>query len=114
MEEGPSRRASGALVPPSLLASDAHAHHAAEEAESVTRTSEDQRQEKLAAFWSYIENMLINLDSLSLDRIFQMLKMFAFQAGECDIDELRAFLDTKVRQHALVFSAGQYKLPPKT
>ena len=89
-----------------------------EESESVTRTSQDQRAEELQVFWSYIENMLINLESLPLERIFQMLKMFAMQGptasvGECDIDEVRTFLDKKVREHALCFVGGQYKLPPK-
>ena len=88
-----------------------------EESESATRTSSDQRDEELQVFWSYIVNMLINLESLPLERIFQMLKMFAMvhsqgpSAVECKIDALRAFLDEKVRQHELVFSGGQYKLP---
>ena len=53
-------------------------------------------------------------ESLPLDRIFQMLKMFAMQGPsniECDIEELRSFLDDKVRQHELLFSGGQYRLP---
>ena len=89
-------------------------HDLDDESESVTRTSQDQRAEELGVFWSFIVNMLINLESLPLDRIFQMLKMFAMQgpsAVECDIEELRSFLDEKVRQHELLFSAGQYKLP---
>ena len=89
-------------------------HDLDDESESVTRTSQDQRVEELSVFWKFIENMLINLESLPLDRIFQMLKMFAMQgpsAVECDIEELRSFLDEKVRQHELLFSAGQYKLP---
>jgi anaphase-promoting complex subunit 2 len=43
-----------------------------------------------------------------------MLKMFAMQgpsAVECDIHQLRSFLDDKVRQHELLFSGGKYKLP---
>ena len=60
--------------------------------------------------------MLINLESLPLERIFQMLKMFAIggssqSAVECKIEALGAFLDEKVRQHELVFSGGHYKLP---
>ena len=53
-------------------------------------------------------------ETLPLDRIFQMLRMFAMQgqsSAECDIEELRSFLDDKVRQHELLFSGGQYKLP---
>jgi anaphase-promoting complex subunit 2 len=95
-----------------------------DESESVTRTSKDQRNEELQVFWSYISNMLINFESLPLDRIYTMLKMFAMApgggegggggsggAGECDIEEVRGFLDRKVRAHELVFSGGQYRLP---
>lgn len=105
IEEGPMRRMSG--VSGEVTAED-------EECESVTRTSRDQRAEELQVFWSYIVNMLINLESLPLDRIFQMLKMFAMQgpsAVECNIEELRSFLDEKVRQHELLFAGGQYKMP---
>ena len=69
-----------------------------DEAESVTRTSKDQRDEELQVFWSYISNMLINFESLPLERIYTMLKMFAMPtsdssstaahsgSGECDIE----------------------------
>ena len=43
-----------------------------DESESLVRTSSDQRAEELQVFWSYIVNMLINLESLPLDRIFQV------------------------------------------
>ena len=74
-----------------------------DEAESVTRTSKDQRDEELQVFWSYISNMLINFESLPLERIYTMLKMFAMPtsdssstaghsgSGECDI-EVRVLL----------------------
>jgi len=60
-------------------------------------------------FWSYIEGMLTNLDSLPLERIHSMLKLFA--TVECSQEELQAFLDSKVQQSLLVYSAGQYQLP---
>ena len=53
IEEGPMRRMSGASG--TLNSGDD------EEAESVTRTSRDQRAEELQVFWSFIVNMLINL-----------------------------------------------------
>lgn len=55
----------------------------------------------------------MNLDSLPLERIHQMLKMFAFQGPtiECTMQELKKFLDRKVREHELVFSGGLYRLP---
>lgn len=64
-------------------------------------------------FWSYIVGMLMNLDTLPLERIHQMLKMFAFQGPtlECSLQELKSFLDRKVREHLLIYSNGYYKLP---
>lgn len=84
-----------------------------DETESVMASAHDQREGELQVFWSYIVGMLTNLDSLPLDRIHQMLKMFASQAPgtECSLQELRQFLDTKVRTHQLVFHGGMYKLP---
>ncbi|KAJ0173732.1 hypothetical protein K1T71_010881 [Dendrolimus kikuchii] len=84
-----------------------------EETESVMTSAQDQREGELQVFWSYIVGMLTNLDSLPLDRIHQMLKMFALQTPgtECSIQELRQFLDTKVRTHQLVLQGGMYKLP---
>jgi hypothetical protein len=60
-------------------------------------------------FWSYIEAMLTNLESLPLARIHSMLKLFA--TVECSLEELQKFLDEKVSQNLLAFSAGQYQLP---
>ncbi|CAG9789189.1 unnamed protein product [Diatraea saccharalis] len=84
-----------------------------DETESVMASAHDQREGELQVFWSYIVGMLTNLDSLPLDRIHQMLKMFASQAPgtECSLQELRQFLDTKVRTHQLILQGGMYKLP---
>ncbi|CAG9856014.1 unnamed protein product [Phyllotreta striolata] len=83
------------------------------EAESAMASAQDQREEELQTFWSYIVGMLMNLDTLPLERIHQMLKMFAFQGPtiECNIQELKVFLDRKVREHQLIYSNGYYKLP---
>ena len=62
---------------------DAVGHDLDDEAESVTRPSRDQRAEELQVFWSFIVNMLINLESLPLDRIFTMLKMYMQARGTC-------------------------------
>ncbi|XP_018567673.1 anaphase-promoting complex subunit 2 isoform X1 [Anoplophora glabripennis] len=83
------------------------------ESESAMASAQDQREEELQTFWSYIVGMLMNLDTLPLDRIHQMLKMFAFQGPtiECNLQELKVFLDRKVREHQLIYSNGYYKLP---
>ncbi|XP_024894051.1 anaphase-promoting complex subunit 2 [Temnothorax curvispinosus] len=85
-----------------------------EEAESAMASASDQREEELQVFWSYIVGMLTNLDSLPIERIHQMLKMFASQgpgAVECGLPELRQFLDRKVREHQLLLSGSLYRLP---
>lgn len=68
----------------------------------------------LQVFWSYIVGMLTNLDSMPLERILQMLKMFALQTPttiECSLQELRHFLDRKVAEEKLLFYGGVYRLP---
>ncbi|KRT84695.1 hypothetical protein AMK59_845 [Oryctes borbonicus] len=84
-----------------------------DESESAMASTQDQREEELQTFWSYVTGMLMNLDSLPLERIHQVLKMFAFQGPttECSLQELKHFLDRKVREHQLVYSNGFYKLP---
>lgn len=85
-----------------------------EETESAMASASDQREEELQVFWSYIVGMLTNLDSLPIERIHQMLKMFASQgpgAVECGLPELRQFLDRKVREHQLLLSGSFYRLP---
>ncbi|XP_024081276.1 anaphase-promoting complex subunit 2 isoform X2 [Cimex lectularius] len=85
-----------------------------DETESIMASAQDQREEELHAFWTYIVGMLGNLESLPPERIHQMLKMFASQgpsAVECTLQQLRHFLDQKVREHKLLFSGGFYRLP---
>ncbi|XP_067004982.2 anaphase-promoting complex subunit 2 [Anabrus simplex] len=105
VEENPTR--SKCPVPAEMVCED-------EESESAMASAHDQREEELQVFWSYIVGMLTNLDSMPLERIHQMLKMFASQgptAVECSLQELRHFLDRKVREHKLLFSGGFYRLP---
>ncbi|KAM9843497.1 anaphase-promoting complex subunit 2 [Aulostomus maculatus] len=85
-----------------------------EERDSNTTTQSEQREEKLQLFWAYIQAMLTNLDSMTLDRIHSMLRMFVATGPvvtEMDVNELEAFLQRKVREHQLMVSAGVYRLP---
>lgn len=81
--------------------------------EETMVSATDQREEELQVFWSYILGMLTNLDSMSLERIHQMLKMFASQGPgfEFSQEELKGFLQRKVREHKLVYAYGVYQLP---
>ena len=81
-----------------------------EETESAMESASNQREEELQVFWSYIEAMLTNLDSLPLERIHQMLKMFASQV-DFSQEELKNILQKKVREHKLIYTGGVYQLP---
>ncbi|XP_032443431.1 anaphase-promoting complex subunit 2 [Xiphophorus hellerii] len=85
-----------------------------EERDSNTTTQSEQREEKLQLFWAYIQAMLTNLDSMTLERIHTMLRMFVATGPvvtEMDVNELEAFLQRKVREHQLIVSTGIYRLP---
>lgn len=81
-----------------------------DEEETAMASATDQREEELSVFWSYIVGMLTNLDSLSLERIHQMLRMFA-TGFEFSQDELKGFLQRKVREHKLIYAFNVYQLP---
>lgn len=84
-----------------------------DEGESAMASASDQREGELQVFWSYIVGMLTNLDSMPLERIHQMLKMFASQGlgtVECSLSDLKLFLDRKVREHHLILSGNLYRL----
>ena len=63
--------------------------------------------------WQFIVGMLTNLESLPLDRIHSMLMMFAMQGpgSVCSLQELKAFLDKKVKDQQLLCVSGVYRLP---
>jgi hypothetical protein len=73
MEEGGMKRGPG-------LGDMSGINHSLDlEEDSITASSADQREEELGMFWSYILGMLTNLESLPLERIYQMLRIFAMQ-----------------------------------
>ncbi|XP_062340309.1 anaphase-promoting complex subunit 2 [Osmerus eperlanus] len=85
-----------------------------EEGDSNTTTQSEQREEKLQLFWAYIHAMLTNLESMTLERIHSMLRMFVATGPvitEMDVNELESFLERKVREHQLIVSSGVYRLP---
>lgn len=64
--------------------------------------------------WQFVVGMLTNLESLPLERIHAMLLMFAQDSSAaCSKEDLKQFLDKQVKDQALVFASGVYRLPPK-
>ncbi|KAM4664309.1 anaphase-promoting complex subunit 2 [Discoglossus pictus] len=85
-----------------------------EEGDSAMASQADQKEEELQLFWTYIQAMLTNLESLPLERIHSMLKMFVMTGPvvtEIDMQELQGFLQKKVSDQHLVYSGGVYRLP---
>ncbi|XP_045417936.1 anaphase-promoting complex subunit 2 isoform X3 [Lemur catta] len=85
-----------------------------EESDSGMASQADQKEEELLLFWTYIQAMLTNLESLSLERIYSMLRMFVMTGpalAEIDLHELQGYLQKKVRDQQLIYSAGVYRLP---
>ena len=64
--------------------------------------------------------MLRNLESMTIERIHSMLKMFtASSPGSggstqtLELSELKVFLNKKIKEQKLVFLGGVYRLPGK-
>lgn len=83
-----------------------------EEAESAMASAQQQKEEEMQMLWTYIQGMLANLDCLTLERIHAMLRMFATEepGSEISVQELKSFLDNKVKDQILIFSSGVYRL----
>ncbi|GAV03513.1 hypothetical protein RvY_13922 [Ramazzottius varieornatus] len=93
-----------------------------EEIESAVRyvaevnPDEQSLQNQLQMFWKYMMNMLITVPTITIERLFSMVRMFIIRGQtkrEVTIDHLRHFLDTKVRTRELIFLNNKYSLPKK-
>lgn len=85
-----------------------------DEEESAMASAEDQKESEFQVFWAYIVGMITSLGKMKLDRIHSMLKMFAMHgtgAKEFTQNELKVFLDKKVREQQLALVSGEYQLP---
>jgi len=76
-------------------------------------SAQNQKDQELQVYWSYVVGMLTNIGSLPLDRIHAMLKMFASTEAstQCTLDDVKSFLQAKVNNGELVYVGGVYKLP---
>lgn len=83
-----------------------------DETESVLASPQDQKEEELNIVWVYVVGMLTNLDSLPIDRIHSMLKMFAMQGpgSQYSLSDLKVLLDRKVKEQKLIYTNGMYRL----
>ena len=84
--------------------------------ESALISNKDHKEEKFQVIWSYIVGMLTNLESLTLERMHSMLKMFSVQGpgSQCSMEELKNVLDAKVKESKLTYFNGTYRLAQNT
>ncbi|KAF0986883.1 hypothetical protein HZS_1690 [Henneguya salminicola] len=62
--------------------------------------------------WPFIEGMLMNLGAMNADKIYSSLRMFAFELKDppFTIDELKDYLQTKVKESILNLEHKDYSL----
>ena len=93
-----------------------------EEIESAVRYVAENNQEEqnmqiqLQMFWKYMTTMLNTVQTITIDRLFAMVRMFIIRGPtkkDVTIDHLRSLLDAKVRARELVYANNRYSLPKK-
>mmetsp|Transcript_16786 Transcript_16786/g.55061 ORF Transcript_16786/g.55061 Transcript_16786/m.55061 type:complete len:437 (+) Transcript_16786:656-1966(+) len=101
----------------SLGAGDESRHDAGEDedGDAVASLAEEQRIAEMKVYEQYVIGMLTNLESLPVQRIHNMLKMFVPASGgdrgyDCSEQELQRFLMHMVEEAKLEHSAGQYRI----
>ncbi|KAL3697240.1 hypothetical protein R1sor_011316 [Riccia sorocarpa] len=81
-----------------------------EDGESAVASMEDQWQQEMSVFESYVVGMLTNFESLPLDRIHNMLKMFVSDPPyDKSLAQLQGFLARLVAEEKLEFREGSYR-----
>uniref|UniRef100_A0A915JL65 Anaphase-promoting complex subunit 2 n=1 Tax=Romanomermis culicivorax TaxID=13658 RepID=A0A915JL65_ROMCU len=82
-----------------------------EDEEMDSMPSDEDKEQQLEVYWLYITGLLKNLESLSAERIFTLLKMFGGQKKEeLTLETVQNFLQKKVRDQMLVQVNEVYKL----
>ncbi|XP_024541138.1 anaphase-promoting complex subunit 2 isoform X1 [Selaginella moellendorffii] len=81
-----------------------------EDGQSAVTPMEDQWQQEMNVYESYIVGMLTNLESLPLDRIHNMLKMFVSDPPyDKTLQQLQGFLGSLIADEKLEFREGVYR-----
>ncbi|CAK9234248.1 unnamed protein product [Sphagnum troendelagicum] len=81
-----------------------------EDGESAVASMEDQWQQEMSVYESYVVGMLTNFDSLPLDRIHNMLKMFVSDPPyDKTLQQLQGFLGRLISEEKLEVRDGLYR-----
>ncbi|KAI4230310.1 MAG: hypothetical protein L6R36_000121 [Xanthoria steineri] len=93
-----------------LLAAAAAADAATSGPAQALRSEEDITQEKMEVFWQFVVGMLTNQGAMPLARIVMMLKVVVPGGFPFGNEELKGFLEGRVREGKLEVVGGQYKI----
>ncbi|KAL8736788.1 MAG: hypothetical protein Q9166_000154 [cf. Caloplaca sp. 2 TL-2023] len=93
-----------------LLTAAAAADAATSAPAPAIRSEEDIAREKMEVFWQFVVGMLTNQGPMPLTRIVMMLKVVVPGGFPFGNEELKTFLDGRVREGKLEVVGGQYKI----
>ncbi|KAL8715839.1 MAG: hypothetical protein Q9220_000506 [cf. Caloplaca sp. 1 TL-2023] len=104
--EGGNRSASSAT----LLTAAAAADIATSAPAPAVRSEEEIAREKMEVFWQFVLGMLTNQGAMPLTRIVMMLKVVVPGGFPFGNEELKSFLEGRVREGKLEVAGGVYKI----
>ncbi|KAL8893835.1 MAG: hypothetical protein Q9192_004875 [Flavoplaca navasiana] len=93
-----------------LLTAAAAADAATSGPAHAVRSEEDIAQEKMEVFWQFVVGMLTNQGAMPLARIVMMLKVVVPGGFPYGNEELKSFLEGRVKEGKLEVVGGQYKI----
>lgn len=93
-----------------LLTAAAAADAATSAPAHAVRSEEEIMREKMEVFWQFVVGMLTNQGAMPLTRIVVMLKVVVPGGFPFGNEELKAFLEGRVRDGRLEVVGGQYKI----
>lgn len=76
----------------------------------AVRSEEEIMKEKMEVFWQFVVGMLTNQGAMPLTRIVMMLKVVVPGGFPFGNDELKAFLEGRVKEGKLEVAGGQYRI----
>lgn len=93
-----------------LLSAAAAADAATSAPAHAVRSEEDIMKEKMEVFWQFVVGMLTNQGAMPLTRIVMMLKVVVPGGFPFGNEELKAFLEGRVKEGKLEIAGGQYRI----
>ena len=93
-----------------IAAAENAANASAAAPNAAIRSEEDLVREKLEVLWQFVVGMLTNQGSMKLEGIVMMLGMVVPGGIGVAVEELREFLDGRIKEGRLEVQGGSYKI----